>query len=163
MSKIDQNSESLYQKGGTGSLNMEEEEAHGSPSVGLSKPKRLLKSPLLNHRPKRHFHSTSSITEDLKPLNNDKVLSHNITIVKHCRPLFGLVKHHVCAKFQMLAFDDLKEDSESDVKDPDLFSSLPPTMNSLCVPNFSGTFDYDHQQPSSMPSSPFRSFAGYLS
>ena len=53
------------------------------------------------------------------------------TILKECKPLFGLVKHHVPAKFQLQAADEehneggaLMDFSRSISIDP--FSSLPP-------------------------------------
>ena len=76
---------------------------------------------------------------------------HNITIVKQCRPLFGLVKHHVCTRFQNC--DDSNDGFDSpdlDGNNTDPFTSLPPNlMNSVN--------DYEFKQPASMPSSPFLS------
>ena len=55
------------------------------------------------------------------------------TILKECKPLFGLVKHHVPAKFQIQATAEehneggaLMDLSRSISIDP--FSSLPPNM-----------------------------------
>lgn len=77
-----------------------------------------------------------------------KVLPHNITIVKHCRPLFGLVKHHVCSRFTM----KVKEEGLKEEVNIDPFSSLPPTMTGSSL----GLQTFDHE-PASMPSSPFLS------
>lgn len=81
----------------------------------------------------------------------NKVLPHNINIVKHCRPLFGLVKHHVPARFQIKAKEN-KDQFLEELESIEPFSSLPPTMTSLCLATTPISGD---SEPCSMPSSPF--------
>ncbi len=68
--------------------------------------------------------------EDLSKLDT-------LTMVKHCRPLFGLVKLHVHSRFQVEANNieaasDLIEDPKfSDSASLDQFSSLPANGKNL--------------------------------
>ena len=57
------------------------------------------------------------------------------TILKECKPLFGLVKHHVPAKFQIQATEEHNEGQSGEALmdlsrsiSIDPFSSLPPNM-----------------------------------
>lgn len=101
--------------------------------------------------------STSSAEETLTSRSTpSRPLAKN-EIIKNCRPLFGLVKHHVCSRFQMLAEEEVANSHHpDDGPEVDPFSSLPPTMNSLCIPSPAFTSLAFDTQPTSMPCSPFR-------